>query len=65
MMLYVENILVNIYNRFRREEDNFIYDNMTDAEVEIYEDKYYSALLWLYGTYQSCGTTSSKLDHEQ
>lgn len=65
VMLYVENILVNIYNRFRREEDNFIYDNMTDAEVEIYEDKYYSALLWLYGTYQSCGTTSSKLDHEQ
>ncbi len=51
VMEYVENIIVNIHNRFR--DRTLVMKNKTDAEVKTFEDSYYHTLFWLYATYQN------------
>ena len=48
-MEFVEQVVLNIYSR--KHPEGSMYDNMTDAAVETYEDMYYETLLWLYCTY--------------
>lgn len=49
VMEFVEQVVFNIYSR--KHPEGLMYDNMTDAAVETYEDMYYETLLWLYCTY--------------
>lgn len=51
IMELVYNIVINIHNRFKKEE-KVIFENLTDADAITYEDKYYQALFWLYFTYK-------------
>lgn len=51
VMLYVREILLNIHCRFSNREDSLYFENLTDAQVELYEDMYYDALLLLYNVY--------------
>lgn len=51
-MELVENIVVNIHNRFGTSiYDSMIWENSTDAQAETYEDRYYDILYWMYYTY--------------
>lgn len=52
VMDLVENITINMHNRFHKDYfESVICENTTDAQVETFEDKYYQALYWLYFTY--------------
>lgn len=52
VMELVENIVINIHNRFCGSYfESIICENSTDAQAETFEDKYYQALYWLYFTY--------------
>lgn len=51
IMELVYDIVINIHNRFKKDE-NVIFNNLTDADAETYEDKYYQTLFWLYFTYK-------------
>lgn len=50
MMEFVDEIAINMHNR-RYGASGPLFDNMTDAQIENYEDKYYHTMLWLYYTY--------------
>ncbi len=52
IMELVENFVVNIHNRFATSIfDSIIMENITDAQPETYEDRYYEILYWMYYTY--------------
>ena len=51
VMLYVRDILLNIHCRFSNREDSLYFENLTDAQVGLYEDMYYDTLLLLYNVY--------------
>lgn len=50
MMEFVDEVAINIHNR-RYGIEGPLFENMTDAQTETYEDKYYHAMQWLYYTY--------------
>lgn len=52
VMELVGNFIINIHNRIDElDEENMLFNNSTDAQVETYEDRYYQILEWLYFTY--------------
>ena len=51
MMEIVDRVVTFIHNRFIHPSGSPVMDNMTDAQEEMYEDKYYATLLWMYYTY--------------
>ena len=51
MMEIVDRVVTFIHNRFIHPSGSPVMDNITDAQAETYEDKYYATLLWMYYTY--------------
>ncbi len=51
MMEFVLLLAINVYNRIYEGVSGPMFENITDAKVETYEDQYYNVLLWLYSTY--------------